>query len=180
MKFTTHLLTRVVFSSQHTRDYSHLRVHTMSFIRLPPEVRNLIYEHAFPPVRLLIATRGLDQELGHFLANKDDKDGSRASTNLLLTCRSVYNEAKPFLYANPTFCFDSHTTLTLFLHRTPVQSTSVIEKVEFLQDLSAFARQRPTCAEVELENARWCVAYMKTEKMMKGKSQITTSLSTAY
>lgn len=142
----------------------------MSFIELPPEVRNLIYEHAFPSVRLLIATRDSDQALGHFRANEDDKDGSSVSINLLLTCRTVYNEAKLLVYTRSIFCFDSHTTLTSFLRRTPAQSRSVIQKVEFLQDLSGVAARNPTCAEVEIEFARWCVAYMEAERMMTGTS----------
>lgn len=153
----------------------------MSLMILPGEVRNLIYAYVFPPVRLLIAIPGEavpgNQQLCHRLACKDGRAGLKASKNLLLTCREVYEEVRLLLYIQPTFCFDSHKALTLFLCRTPAPSIAIIRKVEFLQNFPslALAHNLSNDTTAQLEEARWCIAYMEAERLMTGKHCETSS-----
>jgi hypothetical protein len=70
------------------------------FLRLPPELRNKIYELALDEGTVQMRRRYLAPP--SFLA-QHDKHGPQ---NLVLTCRQIHHEALPLLYKLCTFVFD--------------------------------------------------------------------------
>lgn len=146
--------------------------YNMSLVKLPSELRNLIYELLFPPIRILIAaSNDPDPQLrflGHHLTNRDARQGLRASKNLLLTCRAIYSEVKTFLYVQPTFCFDSVDTLVLFLHRIPLQMRAAIMKLELIRDFSYDEADPLARAKVCVDEALWRGIYRYIEQSMIG------------
>jgi len=67
-------------------------------LKLPSEIRLLIYEHVFPPCKVDIhAPRGSEW------VDENDIHAKRVDIALLLTCRTIHAEAAPVLYENTEF-----------------------------------------------------------------------------
>lgn len=67
-------------------------------LKLPAEVRLLIYEHLFPPCKVDIhAPRGCEW------VDANDIHVKKVDLAILTTCRTIHAEAAPVLYANTEF-----------------------------------------------------------------------------
>lgn len=95
-----------------------------SFLRLPPEVRNMVYQYLLPCHRILLFRSQLSRKALHSGESTLDLDQqppireNRGYTAILRTCRKTNDEARRVLYANNIFrimvhdlvepiCFDS-------------------------------------------------------------------------
>ena len=67
-------------------------------LKLPSEIRLLIYEHIFPPHKVDIHAPRADQWADH-----NDRHARSADIAILTTCRTIYAEAAPVLYENTEF-----------------------------------------------------------------------------
>ena len=67
-----------------------------ALLRLPAELRNMIYEFTFSHCRVEIPRR-----------RKRESYGRSKPNNLLLACRQIHEEAIQLYYIHATFCFDT-------------------------------------------------------------------------
>lgn len=89
---------------------------------LPSEVRLLIYEMIFPPCRT-----GLYAAAADFRWGREDQDRHPA---LLATCRAIYAEAKPVLYANTEF----QVWLSYFPEPEPAEDEDTLSEASVSED----------------------------------------------
>jgi len=68
-------------------------------LKLPSEIRLLIYEHIFPPCKVDIHAPHDRQ----WVDDDDDAHVKKVDIALLTTCRTIHAEATPILYANTEF-----------------------------------------------------------------------------
>lgn len=162
------LLLQVVFSYRltcHNTTQQNLSAAIMSFLSLPPEIRRIVYVFAFPSVRILIGTSSgegsHEERLHHQLDQSDSWRGRRAARSLLLTCKTVSDEATAYLYSQPTFCFDSTVALNFFLDRTPLSSRAAVRSLEFVREFDMPGSSFKGEELATLEEACWCVAYVR-------------------
>lgn len=122
-----------------------------TFLKLPSEIRNLVYELLIPKSRILVVSTQPNKELQalkllwntedskskrprlqlyHILDKKQIGEGFSITQNLLLVCSQVRSEAELLLYSRTTFCFDSFKNLRRFLDRASKLGIGVIEQIE--------------------------------------------------
>lgn len=91
-------------------------------LALPSEVRPLIYEMIFPPCRT-----GFYAAAADFRWDREDQDRHPA---LLATCRAIYAEAKPVLYANTEF----QVWLSYYPDLEPVEDEDALSEASVSED----------------------------------------------
>jgi hypothetical protein len=120
------------------------------FSTLPPEIRELIYEYTFMDTgAVLVGTcredkfrrinaRPYTQIQTVFLDNESDitcqPPRSRSGSALLRTCRLIYTEALPILYARTQFVFEEHRSSLRYQFNlfNQVMPTSHLQHIRFL------------------------------------------------
>ena len=122
---------------------------TFPFLRLPPELRNKIYDLVFPECRVLILGNHPQKELEQqkrrhpnqqpskprfrlscrLLANKDSQL-TPVPLDVLEVCRTINEEATAYLYAHTTFRFHSVKTVNKFLNLAPTTGIQNIASME--------------------------------------------------
>lgn len=123
----------------------------LSFLDLPGEIRNKIYNHLFSGQVLITRNypararrKGQDSNAGlprpkvrlrlsyEQLFSLDKSSGEMQWTPpcVLRVCRLIYEEATTCLYANTTFRFDSMLTIHKFLNVAPAEGVKAILKLE--------------------------------------------------
>ena len=123
----------------------------VTFLSLPGELRNQIYEQVMPECRILIQRTRPNKELEslkttwstaldkhkrprtrlfHFVANDQMDQGLQLTMSLLLACKDVRNDIEQYLYSRTTFCFDSLKVLNFFLGTASKQGLQAVRKLE--------------------------------------------------
>lgn len=126
-----------------------------TFMSLPPEIRNNIYEYAIPERSVLISRTHPKKEarslqnywseehvaqnpLRSRLTHKPEwnyTSGDFANAiNLLLTCKEIKHEVETFFYSRLLFCFYSLKSLRHFLHIAPKTGIQSIRRAFIKQD----------------------------------------------
>ncbi|KAF1978511.1 hypothetical protein BU23DRAFT_595677 [Bimuria novae-zelandiae CBS 107.79] len=105
------------------------------FLKLPGEIRNMIYEYAFISDKQMSISRwpaddseGRDCQMftgtlhRHLTAKEKQKMKKQkdAAFNLLHVCKQIDDEATPFLYNRNSFHFSFHEWLTAFIAQYPI------------------------------------------------------------
>lgn len=122
---------------------------TFPFLRLPPELRNKIYDLVFPECRVLILGNHPQKELEQRNRRRPNQQGSKpryrlscrllANQNSQITpvpldvlevCRKINEEATAYLYAHTTFRFNSVKTVNKFLNLAPKTGIQNIASME--------------------------------------------------
>ncbi|PVH92300.1 hypothetical protein DM02DRAFT_677585 [Periconia macrospinosa] len=81
-------------------------------LRLPPELRQSIYEYTFASDNWIVTHRYKSNKTRNTRFKLEYKDGSSYKTSenglaLLLSCKQIYNEARDILFMQSTFSFNS-------------------------------------------------------------------------
>lgn len=125
---------------------------TFPFLRLPPELRNKIYDLVFPECRVLVLGNHPQKELEQrkrrhpyqqatkpryrlscrLLANNDSQL-TPVPLDILEVCRTINEEATAYLYGHTTFKFDSIKTINKFLNLAPKSGVQNIRSLEVVQ-----------------------------------------------
>lgn len=127
----------------------------ITFMSLPPEVRNTIYDYTIPERSVLITrTRPKREARGKKRCWSDEYAVSQPARsrlthepewnytsedfvnaiNLLLTCKKVKAEVETFLYSRILFCFHSLKSLRRFLHTASRSGIHSMRRLFIMQD----------------------------------------------
>lgn len=126
-----------------------------TFLTLPAEIRNAVYELIVPECRVLITRSCPNRELQwskkfwseehvkrkrprsrlmHELDVAQESDGYGTAVNLLLTCKAVRDEVETLLYSQTFFHFFSLKNLRKFLSTASKTGIESIRKASIKQD----------------------------------------------
>jgi len=111
------------------------KMQSLSFLNLPPELRNRIYSFA------LVQSAPIKPNV-QSLAGEHENSGKPYTPETVLsvarTCKQIHNEAIAVYYADNTFEFDDTYALYVFLHIIGADRRSRIERIRFTyQGMSA-------------------------------------------
>lgn len=145
---------------------NHRRPRSLSFLDLPGEIRNKVYDYLFsghveivhgrstkPRITCakILCTYSTNHRLNPTSLAHDNRHSTRP--DLLRTCRAINEEATVFLYANITFRFVSMSTINNFLDTVPTGGAKAITRLEL---------QHSTYGEPRLmEDRRWKLLHDK-------------------
>src|SRR6266536_2249513 len=112
-----------------------------SFLGLPGEIRNYIYDLAFDDRRVMVkhghprkyekgAAKTLVHEKLPFIDRVQLERAKAIPFGLMYTCKKIYEETTTMLYSRTSFAFTSINSLRVFLERVPAPAKTSIEDVE--------------------------------------------------
>lgn len=112
-----------------------------SFLGLPGEIRNYIYELAFDDRRVLIKhgnppdrKKGPGKKLHHeilpFLDRFEVKKPQPIPVGLMFSCKKIYQETTTMLHAKTTFVFSTIKGLRFFLHKVAIPAKESTRSIE--------------------------------------------------
>ena len=132
---------RTAKSRERTKDNAAPRMCSKyTFLDLPPEIRNKIYNFVFGERVVLISHGKKGKDVGYlhnifikkpFLPQKEHYESHHDKTgiDLVFTCKAIYGEALPLFYSKMAFGFNCVKTIRRFLYRTPSEALAAVTQI---------------------------------------------------
>lgn len=184
-------------------DRLRMQLRPFHFLRLPGEIRNRVYHFLFDEYRVLVRGNHPQKELQqarknepsggskapqqryrlwcsfetHIMAqNPPSYSHSLVPLEVLQTCRTMYHEATPFLYARMALRFESTKVLAKFLDRTPPQALACITRIELIHSTYGEPEDCDHRRWKQQHNAKWLRLCTTIGKKMTDLKEIKVDL----
>ena len=149
---------------------------TFPFLKLPPELRNKIYDLVFPGSRVLIIGNHPQKELKQWnqlapayrgpkpryrltcrLIADQDSQSTPVPLDMLEVCRTINDEATAFLYSRTEFQFDSIKTINKFLNTASKTGIQNITSLDISQECYGEPYYTKHCQWKSLADEKWSI-----------------------